>query len=331
MIISLEPFFKKFYYPICHVSKLEKGPFAFTLMKQPIIIWLDKNKEPAAIDNKCCHRWAKLTNGNIIEGNIQCPYHGWEYNAQGQCVRIPQYSEQKIPASYKIKSYYCKKLYDYVWVALENPIMPIPDIPEFFKTNYRTIHFENRNWHCSPLAGIENNFDNAHHHYVHTQLGDQASAIPRRPDIVQETANGLYFKSDINNYGNSLQAKAWNIKNFSKMNLSREFYWFIPFTVKMILYLPNNLCNITIYSYTPIDETTCLWVSFVIRNDAEVDVKTSDIMALSLAISYEDEAILKEVSPDVPLTLNDQKNMESDYVSLIIRKRLSELLSSHKY
>ncbi|MBU2714066.1 aromatic ring-hydroxylating oxygenase subunit alpha [Zooshikella harenae] len=329
MVIALEPFFESFFYPICPVSKLKKGPFAFTLMKQPIILWLDESGEPAAIDNKCCHRWATLTNGKVVKGNIQCSNHGWEYNSKGQCVKIPHYSGDEIPARYKIKAYHCKKSYDYVWVALKDPIMPIPDIPEFFNTNYRTIHFENRSWRCSPLAGIENNFDNAHHHYVHTQLGDKASAVPRRPEAIQEMENGLYFKSAINNYGNPLQAKAWNVKSNSKMNLPREFFWFIPFTVKMVLYLPNDLCNITIYSYTPIDETTCLWVSFIIRNDREVDVKTSDIVELSMAISYEDEAILEQVSPDVPLSLKEQKNMESDYVSLLIRKRLLELSSSY--
>lgn len=28
--------------------------------------------------------------GRVKDGDIQCAYHGWQYNSRGQCTRIPQ-------------------------------------------------------------------------------------------------------------------------------------------------------------------------------------------------------------------------------------------------
>ena len=37
----------------------------------------------------CIHRGGALSDGEIKGDCIMCPYHGWEYNAEGACVKIP--------------------------------------------------------------------------------------------------------------------------------------------------------------------------------------------------------------------------------------------------
>ena len=41
----------------------------------------------------CIHRGAALSLGWAREGRIVCPYHGWEYDRSGACVRIPSLPE----------------------------------------------------------------------------------------------------------------------------------------------------------------------------------------------------------------------------------------------
>ena len=55
-------------------------------------------------------------------------------------VRIPQYeAERAIPLDYKTPAYHCSARYGYAWVALEDPVAGIPEIPEFGDPAYRTI------------------------------------------------------------------------------------------------------------------------------------------------------------------------------------------------
>jgi hypothetical protein len=35
-------------------------------------------------------RLAKLSEGQIMDGNLECLYHGWQFNGSGTCVKIPQ-------------------------------------------------------------------------------------------------------------------------------------------------------------------------------------------------------------------------------------------------
>lgn len=35
-------------------------------------------------------RLAKLSEGQLIDGRIECLYHGWQFEGDGKCVKIPQ-------------------------------------------------------------------------------------------------------------------------------------------------------------------------------------------------------------------------------------------------
>ena len=73
------------------LEHLADGPKPFTLLGENIVLWLDRDGNPAALQDRCCHRTAKLSKGFCEDGNIVCGYHGWTYDRTGKCVRIPQY------------------------------------------------------------------------------------------------------------------------------------------------------------------------------------------------------------------------------------------------
>jgi nitrite reductase/ring-hydroxylating ferredoxin subunit len=37
-------------------------------------------------------RLAKLSEGQIVDGKLECLYHGWQFDGEGKCVKIPQVS-----------------------------------------------------------------------------------------------------------------------------------------------------------------------------------------------------------------------------------------------
>jgi len=58
------------------------------------------------LTDRCPHRAARLSNGQIIEGRIECLYHGWQFGTDGQCLHIPQLPEDtKIPVNACVPSF----------------------------------------------------------------------------------------------------------------------------------------------------------------------------------------------------------------------------------
>lgn len=76
------------------------GPQAFELLGEPLVLWLNDQGNPAAGRDRCCHRTAKLSLGRVDQGHICCPYYGWEFDAAGSCVKVPQLqADCAIPAN----------------------------------------------------------------------------------------------------------------------------------------------------------------------------------------------------------------------------------------
>lgn len=84
---------KEAWYPVHYEADLDKTkPTSFTLLGQDLVIWWDSNTQSwSALEDKCPHRLAPLSQGRIAEdGLIECPYHGWAFTKEGKCDRIPQ-------------------------------------------------------------------------------------------------------------------------------------------------------------------------------------------------------------------------------------------------
>lgn len=114
MLVTQQPVLRRFWYPVVPSANLSCGNLqSFELLGQKIVLWLDANSQPAAIAAGCCHRSAQLSLGVLINGYVRCPYHGWSFDREGQCVNVPQLPSQVIPASYKVQSYQCTERYGY--------------------------------------------------------------------------------------------------------------------------------------------------------------------------------------------------------------------------
>ena len=130
MLTSQQPVFRKFWHATVPLSALQgETPQPFTLLGEKIVLFLDEAGQPAALKDRCCHRTAKLSKGRCVNGRLECGYHGWTYNGTGKVVRIPQYgAERVIPGDYCTPAYRCVAKYGYAWVALDEPVAPIPEI-----------------------------------------------------------------------------------------------------------------------------------------------------------------------------------------------------------
>lgn len=332
MLVTRQPVLRRFWYALLPAHQLDAGPQPFTLLGEALVLWKDASGTPVAMRDRCCHRTARLSRGFVTPtGTLACGYHGWEYDASGCCVRIPQNPEGKVPEGIRVDRFHCVERYGYVWVALEDPLAPIPDFVEDGAPGYRRILQFHERWDTSPLRVMENSFDNAHFSFVHKAnfgLFDQPAPASYRLD---ETDYGFEAETrvPVRNPEFSHRITGTRSEITERHLLNR---WYLPFSRRFGCMYPESGRHHIIYNCaTPIDDGSLWLAQWLYRNDREEDCPTQLLIDWDRAITTEDKEILEATDPDAAIDVRRQaeRSMTSDRPGLLMRRRLLELLHAH--
>ena len=69
---------------------------------------------PVALHDRCPHRGSPLSLGKIVDGTLQCPYHGFRYDTAGRCVRVP--SQSAIVPELAVRRYPVIEKGGFIWL-----------------------------------------------------------------------------------------------------------------------------------------------------------------------------------------------------------------------
>ena len=92
-------------------------PLAVRLWDEELVVWRSGD-DVIAWRDYCVHRGAKLSPGEVKEGTLVCPYHGWRYGPSGACTLIPAHPEIQPPAKARAVAYKAVESDGYIWVSL---------------------------------------------------------------------------------------------------------------------------------------------------------------------------------------------------------------------
>jgi phenylpropionate dioxygenase-like ring-hydroxylating dioxygenase large terminal subunit len=326
MLQTATPLLRRFWYPVIPLSQLADGPKPFTLLGRNLVLWVDGEGRPAAMDDRCCHRTARLSKGFYTSGRLACGYHGWEFDADGRVMRVPQRPVDRQGATnMRVPAYRAEARYGHVWVALEEPLFNIPVFEEEAE-GFRRIDEFYEVWNCAGLRVMENSFDNAHFAFVHrASFGDQGHPEPARSEV-EEYEDGFLFITEVPVRNPEVQKKILRMESDTTVRMMRG-RWYMPFLRKLRIRYPNGLSHSIVTGATPIDDESCQIVQFVFRNDTEADAKAADIVAFDRQVTEEDREILESTDFDVPLDQTGvEMNMPSDKPGVLMRRMLLKLL-----
>lgn len=331
MLPTRQKVLRRFWYAVMPMSDLGDGPKPFTLLGEKIVLFRDADGRPVALQDRCAHRTSRLSAGRVINGNVACAYHGWEFNREGTCVRMPQLQEPERTGNFKIPAYHCTERYGQLWVCLGDPIADIPAIPHFGEEGWRCIHERCDIWDTAALRIIENAFDNAHFSYVHEKSFGFADRPEPAPLALRPTEWGFIMDSTVPVRNTDDLTRAVNIKSAKELDRVYEKEWLMPFSVRMTLSYANGLKHIIVAWIVPVDDQRTLFNQFVLRNDTEADSPAADVIAWDMKVTNEDRAILETTDWDVPLDnrTGEERNMPIDRPGIELRRRLLKLLQDH--
>ena len=181
------------WWPLCFAAHTStRSPSPITLLGAPLVVWWD---EPAGAWrctlDRCSHRLAPLSEGRVVDGCIECPYHGWTFDGGGTCVRVPQQPEGASLNARRaaVSSLPCVEEQGVVWVW-GGPLFdgaavaPPPDDPG--PATVAAIELDgvehtdySRDLHMDWSTLCENVMDPAHLPFTHhTTISNRAKAAP---------------------------------------------------------------------------------------------------------------------------------------------------------
>ena len=186
-----------FWYPIVRSEDLGYDqPEKVKVLGCNVVAFRDREGIAHVLSDTCTHRGASLggawsggSSPRIVNGCLVCPYHGWEFGGDGQCVNIPSIGYgTKVPPRAKVDSYPVQEKYGIVFAFLgdepEESRPPLLDVEEYDQEGWAANEVLILEVPYYYERSIENGLDPAHNEFVHPTHG--FSAINRETYKVRD-------------------------------------------------------------------------------------------------------------------------------------------------
>lgn len=195
---------RRYWQPAALSSELPEkdgAPVRVRLLGEDLLAFRDTTGRVGLVEAFCPHRRAPLFYGRNEECGIRCVYHGWKFDADGNCVDLPsEPAESPMKAGIKITAYPTVERGGVVWAYLgPKQDMPAPPDYEWLRAPATHRHVSKTFEDCNWLQALEGGLDTAHGSFLHNnQLGNGKLLRQRdgAPKIeVEPTDYGYYYIS----------------------------------------------------------------------------------------------------------------------------------------
>lgn len=221
----------RYWYPIMPMNYLdddddmETEAVPITILDVPLAIWRSKSSsgndrhEYSVVADVCPHRRAPLSSGKIlpqknsedkndsITKTLACRYHGWQFNNEGSCIKIPMMDSPTLSKAFCAKAYPTQQRDGLLWVYMDPtdtspPALPAPVMADDDNAIQQYSYSLNV-FPVSYQSMIENSFDPSHAPFTHEALDPtkksffsylSSNAIPmEKYDLAKDTEGNEIF------------------------------------------------------------------------------------------------------------------------------------------
>lgn len=179
--------------------EVAEHPVERIILEKSLVVFRDSNGKAIVLENTCPHRFAPLSRGRLVGGDLECPYHGLRFNTEGQCVHNPHPRGcGPILPGLRVGKYPVVERHCGIWVWMGEKTPDESLIPNYHyiddTENFRTIRgvfeLDSHYW-----LGCDNALDLTHVTYTHagTLGGGAENVVNERREIVRE-GNSLWCK-----------------------------------------------------------------------------------------------------------------------------------------
>jgi phenylpropionate dioxygenase-like ring-hydroxylating dioxygenase large terminal subunit len=317
-----------------------------------VVAFRDKEGRPAALRDRCPHRMAPLSLGNVKDGVVQCGYHGLQFDIAGQCVGNPL---GDIPRHRSVESYPTVERDQMIWIWLGDEKRANPDLLPDFDFQNRDgvdgdwVEFGYTHVNADYRLETDNLMDLSHAEFLHAKsFGGRG--------YFQQGENQLH------DFGNEIHSNWW-MPNLpypdpvtreptgERLDHFLDMRWTAPSALRLhVNFVPHGLYadrkdtlrddlpgQFSAHIITPEDEGSChyFWSAnkpvgagpFVGGTDRE-----ARRALFRLAFEIEDKPMLEAVQANMEKEFWDEKPIifANDAGGVRVRRRLAQMISDEQ-
>ncbi len=315
---------KNFWWPLAFSHEITEKPKRITALKQEFVLYRTPDKMAHVLSDLCVHRGGALSDGWMNGNCIVCPYHGWEFETDGACVKVPaNVKNVPVPKKARVDSYPTVEKYNFVWAFLgdlpeaERP--PLPELPHYGRPDMKAIYGE-YHWPVLYERALENSMDAAHAPFVH----GGAFGNREEPEIPLYEVNYYDFGAEMTV---TLKPPKKNIKgSWSKMydeerpGVKTRAGFFMPCVTLLEVNLPLGLM-VLLNFHIPIDDTKTVTKYINLRTFFKGNWADRDAHKRVVKIFNEDRPIVIAQRPELlPYDLGAELHVKSDAIQIAYRQ-----------
>jgi nitrite reductase/ring-hydroxylating ferredoxin subunit len=176
---------RRYWQPAALVEELDgaRPVKAVRLLGEDLVLFRDEQGRYGLLDRHCPHRGADLAFGRREDGGLRCSFHGWLFDATGQCRDTPAEPEgSPLCRNIKHRAYPVVEKAGVLWAYMgagepggPGGLSAAPAFPAFdcfVAPDSHTFAFKGL-WECNWLQALEVGIDPAHASYLHRFFEDE--------------------------------------------------------------------------------------------------------------------------------------------------------------
>jgi phenylpropionate dioxygenase-like ring-hydroxylating dioxygenase large terminal subunit len=151
------------------LSEPDCPPVEVRLLGEELVAFRATDGTPALIDAACPHRRVNLFWGRNEENGLRCVYHGWKFDATGQCVDMPsEPATSNFKERVRVTAYPTYETGGVVW-AYMGPAdkKPAPPLYEWTQVPPEQRGLSKVWEECNWLQAMEGGIDSSHSNFLH--------------------------------------------------------------------------------------------------------------------------------------------------------------------
>ena len=326
---NLHPALRAAWHPVARADEVTEEPRRVVVLGEALVV-VRLAGEPVVLLDRCPHRNARFSDGAVVDGDLQCPYHGWRFDGAGRCTLIPALGPgaaaatlvQAAPPAVRVDS-------GLVMVALAPPRQdPLP-VPEWGAPGITPAWLPALTVRVGAGQFIDNFLDFAHFPFVHDGTFG-AGEDERIADYEVERVDGglrVRYEHVINNHEDPRVATGEHPLLQPRV---MEYTYRPPFAARLRLEYPIAGVENTIVAWAvPETADTTVLHQVLLRNDLDTAAAAQDAVDYELRVLAEDLRILEHLPDrDLPLHLPAQAHTRADRITVELRRLLRDLVES---
>jgi len=296
-------------------------------MGEKLVFWRDAEGQVHCLRDQCAHRGVALSAGKVLpSGHLQCPFHGFEYDASGRVRVIPANSRKTpVPEQFRVQAYPTYEAHGFIWIWWgEEPPEDLQP-PRFFEDLDGAFTYAQAidPWETHYSRAIENQLDPIHLPFVHhNTIGRGNRTIVDGPVTrwVGDDMFYVYVRSRVDDGTPPLKPEEVDV---SQSQVYLEFIF------------PNLWQNHisddvrVVAAFVPVDEAhTLLYLRFYqkfLRVPLLRDLVNRAAMPFNLLVAHQDRRVVQTQVPKASGLAIGAKLVQGDRPIVEYRRRREEL------